>query len=356
MKRYRHMNILVPLVLLSVMTLACGLNPLRRVASLVTEMPATLEAIASEVGEEQPGEATPSPAADESSEESLEVPSLTSGLTALESYVSRLEITLREPDSATAVQTLVMEIEHTREPLAERVVARGAEEYQNIQLVKVGGRQYVVNAEGQCVSVAAEEGSEFSTDFADPGTLLGGLQGARRVLPDEKVNGVLCRHYVFDESALLGVAHYTRAQGEVWVAVDGGYVMRYVLEAEGTDPATSKQGQVRIHYEVHQVNVPLTIEPPAGCVEGLSQYPMMPDASNVMTVENTVMYDTASTLDDVVAFYQEQMPAQGWAEAEAPMIMEEAAILRYTRDGQTVSVMISVSEEGKTTVMVSPDT
>ncbi len=265
----KHLRVLIPLALLVSLSLACGLNPLRS-NQLATAVPATLEALVEEAegqGEEagELGEATPLPAGSEEGGEDLQLSSVTSGLEAFDSYVTYMEITPLEGGVPSPTGTLQMETYFVREPRAERVVMRGGEAGEAMEMVQIGDQQYLSFGEGQCMSSQAEEGDTLGTEEMQPDEIMGGLQGAQRALPDEVVNGILCRHYTFDEKALVGVSGYSRAQGEVWVAVDGDYVVKYVLEAEGKDPATGKEGQFRMRYEVREVNSGLVIEPPAGC-------------------------------------------------------------------------------------------
>ena len=351
------LRIVVPLGLLVSLSLACGLNPLRR-TNLATDVPATLEALVEE-GEveaeatEPPAEASPE-AGEEAGGEELDLSSVTSGLEALDSYASHLEVATLEGGTATPTGTLVMDTEYVREPRAERVVMRSGGSEDAVEIIQVGGQQYFVLGEGQCMSSQAEEGDTLGAEGMQPDDLVGELQGAKRVLPDETVNGVLCRHYTFDQNALTGTGAFSSAQGEVWVSVEGEFVVKYVLQAQGSDSSTGQETEFTMLYELREVNSGLTIEPPAGCEANQSDFPTMADATNVTSMSGILMYESASPLADVVAFYQEQMPAQGWAAAGDATITADTAMLSYTKDGGTASIIIS-SSEGTVSVMITSE-
>ncbi|HUV89985.1 MAG TPA: hypothetical protein VMY80_10050, partial [Anaerolineae bacterium] len=182
------------------------------------------------------------------------------------------------------------------------------------------------------------------------GDVIGGLSNARRVRPDQDVNGIRCRHYKFNETALVWRG-FSKAEGEVWVAVEGEYVVKYTLQAEGKDPASGKEGHLDWVYEIRDVNEPIPIEPPAGCGAAESEYPMMPDATDVSTMENVVMYTSASSLDDVLAFYKGQMPANGWSETGDSFTSEGTAMQSYTKEGVTVSLALT-EQDGKVSVLI----
>ena len=100
---------------------------------------------------------------------------------------------------------------------------------------------------------------------------------------------------------------------------------------------------------MRDVNQPITIEPPPGCEAAKSEFPMLPDATGVTTMGGMVMYESASSFDDVLAFYQEQMPADGWSDTGDSFISEGTAMLSYTKDGRTATVTLT---EGDGTVSV----
>jgi hypothetical protein len=322
------------------------------------ETPPAAEAPAEAGGREQGTEEEPAPEAGEA-EESISLSSVTGGLQNLDSYRSFLTMSFDGTTEGSADQwTIEMEIEHVRDPFAQRFVMRGGAMSgttlgEGLESVQIGDQQYVVFGEGQCLSSSAAEGDVMDTEIFKPDDMLGGLSNARRVRPDERINGILCRHYTFDEKSLL-LGDISRAEGEMWVAVDGDYVVKYVLEAEGKDPTSGDEGRIEWVYELRDVNAPITIEPPAGCQAAGSEFPIMADAADVTTMSGMVTYKSSSSFNDVLAFYQAEMKAAGWAESGDSFTSEDMAMLTYTKDGRTASVMLT-SEEGKVSVFITSE-
>jgi hypothetical protein len=122
--------------------------------------------------------------------------------------------------------------------------------------VKVGRKPWVR------LSVTAME-SQYAGQVVSVGDLLPFVQQALRAMPDETVNGIPCRHYAYDLQNLQSEAGLTSAQGDIWVAKDGGYVVRLTLAGHGTyyDTYTSS-GTLNLVYDLYDVNAPITIEPP----------------------------------------------------------------------------------------------
>lgn len=122
--------------------------------------------------------------------------------------------------------------------------------------VKVGRRPWVE------VSASAI-GSEFEGQVVGAGDLLPFVQQAQRVLPDETVNGMPCRHYVYDVGNLQTDAGMTSAKGDIWVAKDDGQVVRLTMNGQGVYYETyPTSGTLALVYDLFDVNVPLSIRPP----------------------------------------------------------------------------------------------
>jgi hypothetical protein len=77
----------------------------------------------------------------------------------------------------------------------------------------------------------------------------------------------------------------------------------------------------------------------------------MPDAANMTTFGGMVSYESNSSFDDVLEFYQEQMPADGWSDTGNSFITSGSAMLNYTKDGRTATVTLA-DADGKTSIII----
>lgn len=301
-------------------------------------------------------------------EDTFQAEKVTEGLATLKSYRATFTMAFEGSEEGKPVQwTFEMKMEATKDPAASRLSYLGsgtedASKLSGFEIVQVGDMQYMKFGEGAGNCIASSTGEQPSEvgELFKPDDILGGLSNARRTGPDQTINGVRARHYTFDEKALLGLSGLTRAQGEAWVAVDGNYVVKYTLTAEGKDVLFGKpntEGKLTWTYEVTDINQAIEIEPPADCQGPAEDIPLMADATDKSTFGSMIMYKTASAFKDVVDFYQAEMPKNGWqASSEEPLIMEQMAMLTYekedrkaqitiTVEGNQVSVMISVEEK-----------
>jgi hypothetical protein len=58
----------------------------------------------------------------------------------------------------------------------------------------------------------------------------------------------------------------TTNQGEYWLAVDGNFLVRYILQVE-TRPNPDETNRLQIEIDMTEMNQPLNLQMPAGCIE-----------------------------------------------------------------------------------------
>jgi len=89
-----------------------------------------------------------------------------------------------------------------------------------------------------------------------------------RILPDEEINGMMSEHYHTEDLTPLGSeaegGEITNGVLDVWVAVDGGYMTRFVME--GDETTEGETNHFSAAFDLLSVNEPMDIVAPEGCV------------------------------------------------------------------------------------------
>ncbi len=210
---------------------------------------------------------TPMPPQPAPAVETMDFPSVQAGLSGLNSFRQTVKMTLSGGGKRGIIDYWA---EFTTNPPAThgRVVLGGSAaaglpnpslEYIIIESrvwVKIGQRPWV-----RAKDVETATGQQtFSAD-----DILFAVQGARRVMPNEVINGIECKHYIYDLSNIQqeGVT-LDYATGDIYTAVDGGYVVRYTVNAQGSVEGLfgGQPGQITGVYDVFDVNAPISIQPP----------------------------------------------------------------------------------------------
>jgi hypothetical protein len=129
----------------------------------------------------------------------------------------------------------------------------------------------------------------------------------------EEVNGVKAQRYDFD-AASLGYPSSTKVEGQVWLAADGGYVVKFSMRIKGEDEYFGKgtKGEQTIEYKLDQVNALDGPDLPEGCQAVLTGFPAMPDAFDVQRLPQVLAYTSPSDIAQIQSFYEEQLQALGW--------------------------------------------
>lgn len=276
------------------------------------------------------------------------------GLAALSSYTAQLVVTFtgtRDGQAEQWTKTYVMLAANA--PPARQWTIETAGDALNpgvVFLAELEGAAFERRGEEACTAAAIQKGSSL-TDRLELASFLTGVIGADEA-GTETINAVAAAHYTFDQRA-LGEDGLTESTGELWVAADGGYLVKYRLSSQGGADYFGEgiEGTLTLEYDLTAVNQPMTISLPDDCPPGLVTAPLLPDAANIVNVPGLLAYDTATDLAAATAFYQEQLPSLGWAADGEPAIAGTVTVLIFTRDEQRLTVRLS-AEGGRTTVNV----
>ena len=138
---------------------------------------------------------------------------------------------------------------------------------------------------------------------------------------NETVNQIPTIHYHFDQNALPVTEPKPSISGEIWMAEQGGYLVKYALIAAMPSKTTGVGLEVAQSwtYELSQVNSVESVPLPTGCMAVPVDIPAMPDATNVSRRSGIMEYETASGASQVVDFYFHNLGPLGWtAKQEEP--------------------------------------
>ena len=240
------------------------------------------------------------------------------GLDELATYATTLTISFDGTKDGQPHQwSITYDAQYVKEPLARLVTitqagdtAEGEPELPAL-LAEMDGVAYEVGAAGSC-NAGVFDPQQPLMELLDPAGLLLGVFGAEEA-GQETVDGIAAAHYTFDERALVQNGR-NESSGEMWVATDGGFIVRYLLSTGGMEEyfGGGLQGTLALDYQLTDVNQPRTIELPADCPPGLVSAPLLADATNVASIPGLLQYDTATDVLAARAFYEQELTNLGW--------------------------------------------
>jgi len=293
------------------------------------------------------------------SEEAIELSNVTEGLSGLDSYRTTFTMSFEGTEAGQPKSwTWVMEESYRKDPPAKRAAftGMGTDEVDTggFETIEVDGKTYSIFGD-ICASGESENAPEATATFR-PSDIIGGFRSSQFV-GAEPVNGVPTRHYVVDESD-ISVLGYADAKAEAWMADPGNFVVKYTFEATGKDTFFSAsqdtEGTIRWVYEVSNINQPVDIQAPENCGGAPEDIPIMLDAEDLSSFGDLTTYTSPSALNDVVAFYQAEMPNNGWSEdvSSGSFSTENFTTLSFTKESRTASITITYDQASGTTVLI----
>ena len=342
---------------------------------------------AKEAVEEKAAEAVGEKAAEADSEVvELQTQNIQSTLQNLSSYrwQFNLEYDGQNQDGQAEQGQVSILIEAIKEPPAvhmemqlEGQPAEELGESASIQMYSLEGMTYVQNPEdGTWISFPAEGGLEefFDQGFFNPEEIFELPENARRKLLPETVNGISTWHYTFTEADITE-ENFTveEAKGDIWVAQDGNYPVKFELEMNGSGTGQAVEdffasGTMKMSYELLDINQSFTIDLPeeAANAEGFGDlfggsddpaeisYPLLADAEIDFSMEGLVSYKTASTVNEAVEFYKTELANDGWEnDTESEFISAESALMVFNKEGAELSLIIALEADGSTSVLLT---
>jgi hypothetical protein len=220
----------------------------------------------------------------------------------------------------------------------------------DVRLVTEGGitRMRGPGTDDECLQFPTD--LDLGLRFLTPDDLVRpqGLGQLPEATGSETIAGVRTIHYSLSRQVLDG---WRDLELGLWVDEGTGAVMRYDLTATGPDPLfDAGEGMLSGQFLVDDVG-PQTIEPVSGCEIDL---PLPADATDLVKLPGgLISFESTADGTEISAFYQAEMPEDGWNLLEEPQIGVDALVLSYGRDGETVQINIE-SRNGGSRVELLP--
>lgn len=292
-----------------------------------------------------------------------EVPPLEIAPDAMESLNSyRSRVVWQNTVEGGATETITVEQEETRDPLATRmrITSEGGENPGSVELVQIGNTAWMCSPDEGCIQTqqSAEEaarsfGEGLLFEPEDIATL-----SDYQYVGRETVNGIRSRHYTLNlpSSLVAGLArgNVVATKADIWVADEPGmpaYICRFTISWEGTlDDGKKTRGSWT--YELYDVNKPLTIQPPANAPTVPDDIPICAGFTDQTLMGNMILLTCPDSAETVAEFYRAEMARLGWTAGEegaySGMVTQE-----WTKGDRKASLIISPNDQGGCTVMVT---
>ncbi|MFQ3660782.1 MAG: hypothetical protein SNJ69_00165 [Chloroflexaceae bacterium] len=187
---------------------------------------------------------------------------------------------------------------------------------------------------------------------------------AQLVNRGETVNGVLTDHYTLDQETINQFGA-TVEKADLWVARDGGYLVRYDLTIEVTPNSTGwadslrgadpmSEGTIVYNWSLEDINK-TTVTIPSTCGEqavGLD-LPLPPGTQVDLAIPNTSMGKVNASIDSVMAFFKSEYPKLGYNLTYEYGDPQNGYMLTFQKDSRQVMVQFSTTSDGSVQITLT---
>jgi len=209
--------------------------------------------------------------------EVAEIPELTAptldphgeGLGHLGTFRQRMMVTFTGEESGyTGIYHYDADVNTAEQAVHVTVSADGSAAQQlpanQVQAIWIGPRLWLKVGHQPWVPVPEDVAEAlFDEQMFTVGDFLPYVMHFQRVEPDEEVNGIPSAHYIYDAQNMATQYGTVNGRGDVYVALNGGYVVRYTLDGSGTfEDYFQGSGTINLAYDTYDVGAPISIQPP----------------------------------------------------------------------------------------------
>lgn len=227
-----------------------------------------------------------------------------------------------------------------------------------IGMYRVGDTSYIIFGE-TCMSMPVDDSAAEDKPI-DPNDMLGKLKKVKLVASGETVNGIVTDHYKVDKENLDSET-FTNGEGDIWVAQDGKYVVKFTGNGEGKfdlgGSGTKTDSKMEWIYELQEINkITEIVAPECKGGSGAEDIPVPENATEVSNLGGLMTFKSADNVKTLAEFYKTKLPENGWRADGDPTELDTMAILNYTKDNRKLSVMITKEDAGGSSVLITDTT
>lgn len=191
------------------------------------------------------------------------------GLAQLGTFRQRMTATFKEASTGATGTVRYQADVNTNQPAMHIVVSGEGAALQylpsnKIEAIWIGDKLWLKVGNQPWIPVPeAVAAAQFEEYVYSAGDFFPYVPGVQRGGPDETINGILCHHWVYSVQNAQTEYGTVTGSGDIYTAVDGGFVVRYTLNGQVTyQDIMTGSGTVNLVYDTYDVGADINIQPP----------------------------------------------------------------------------------------------
>jgi hypothetical protein len=182
--------------------------------------------------------------------------------------------------------------------------------------------------------------------FITPTTMvsMADLAASMSLVGEESVGGATVQHY---RSTAGASSAWKEVTIDVWRVKSNKLLYQFNIEASGDDPYfNTGSGKLTASYKASG-QVDGKIEKVTGCEISV---PLPQSATMVVRLPGMASFESQDGVEQIVGFYQTELPKQKWKEKDPAATKEGDTVLSYQKSKQVVEIHIEEYASGGTKV------
>jgi hypothetical protein len=196
----------------------------------------------------------------------------------------------------------------------------------------------------QCVQFPNGQGMDPTYIYPESLISLKSLGSALKPMGEEQLAGVAMFHF---SAAAAASGPWKDANIDFWQEKSSGALRQFNMTATGEDPFFAGGiGKLTAGYTAGPLGSE-AISPVAGCEISV---PLPETISKFVRLPGMASFESRSSVEELVKFYQKALPEQKWAEKEALVQAKGGTALSYQRGAESVEIHIEMNPAGGSAV------
>ncbi|MEM5775272.1 MAG: hypothetical protein AAGU05_09750, partial [Anaerolineaceae bacterium] len=228
----------------------------------------------------------------------------------------------------------------------------------SLELYRQDDQLYVYSPHNPNFPCALVKSTDTALDglMLDPQAVIQTLEIGELLEADVLVNEIPADHYTV-QTANLQTDSSIFEDGEVWIARDGGYVVRFTGSAKASPDTQQSAVSAALEwdYNVYDPGEVAGITVPEVCLNrqsAVDEIPIPDSALNPETFGGIVTFTTVAKPDSMADFYRQSLPPLGWVLTDD---LETGGVILLTaqKDDLDLQVMITPEANGSSLILTT---
>jgi hypothetical protein len=213
---------------------------------------------------------------------------------------------------------------------------------------------YIPDQDNACMLFGSQANEAVFSGALVPHEIFKSFIIEKLVTLDDEANGIPAQRYSV-KTVELTLGAVTEAAGEVWIAQQGQFVVRFNGEASGSFALSGQisDGNLSWEYDLSEPDTLAEIELPSACQEqqAAAEFPIPDNATNRTIFNGFISFESPDSALNVARFYRERLPQDGW-QITAQESFDDFYQISAEKGGRSMQISITGVGGGAAVVVV----